>query len=188
MARGMSVTEAKEVLGGIRNVFNTMEIQSAYESLLKDKKKDFDELTEARNVLFRDLILYYRKQGKTLRVKSPSELCPQCNGTGERGYKFETIVAKCPFCRGAGKRDEVCRVCKGTKEINNKPCKRCSGTGTFRQVKCRSCRGTGDKLQVIGILESNKCPECQGSGKAQVATNPLISPEIGKKAKEKLKL
>lgn len=100
-----------------------------------------------------------------------------------KGYFYEQSM--CEECKGAGKTEIGCRVCKSQgKEVCNlcfgrgalkkndnfgekyESCKKCEGSGYYR---CNRCNGTGKEL--------DKCLICEGNGKVLIKKDCHLLPQ-----------
>ena len=130
-------------------------------------QSSFDEYTQAKNILLRELILsQLEKHGRFKITTNFENPCSRCHGSGEI-YKFlrKSQKVRCMKCdNGKMKDGSKCITCKGKASLK-----------TFAIVP--------------QLRDTTICPFCRGKGffKKHEYTNPAINEDVGKQLKKKFK-
>lgn len=202
---------------GIKPGYDVQSLLKEYEvsvmvKIENNDRKDLRQLTDAKNILLRDLTeKEIAKDGHFDHTGMiPFEnSCVKCKGHGEI-YKFYRVekTVDCAVCEGTGTKQVPCKSCKGTgRYVRNYgdvhidvECNRCdkdpeTGKASGKvTVKCSRCHATG-KLKILAIDSKIKstthCHACKGRGfilpesetGVVIPDNPVLSEDLASKIK-----
>lgn len=209
----MDFEAASKILGMVPDEINQEAIFNSYfKKYTNQIGIDKNTLTEAKNVLFRDIIDFQIQTTGRFEVEIPpaKNICHSCLGTGELYRLMIEVTVPCKYCNGTGVKAVKCKTCEGTGSKYGKPCLTCKGTGKYfyfknfkrkETIPCKKCNGSGNmkiKKRAGNLTGSTTCLTCGGTGlnvkrlntkkSNSLIDNKVITEEAAKRIKEKMDL